>query len=119
MYSMTMRDDSKIRSLYLSEDNMYLITLQESIISYWQIYNLSIIFQNDITYPASNLALSKSEKVIAIAEGDTIYIEDNTLRTNEQRIVGRDIGSRHKYMKFIVDTIKNNLKVQYDEDHNH
>ena len=81
--------------------------------------NLSVIFQYDTALPASCLTVSQDERAIAVAEGDTIFIEENPLFSNSIRLVGKNNGSQHKYMRFVLDSIKTNSKNKMDEMHFH
>lgn len=117
LYTITLNPDwGLIKSLYLSDDNMHLITLQEHFVTFWQMYNLSVIFQLNTKYIGNCMALSQDEKIIAIGDGNTLYLEENPLRSQSPKIVGRDEGSAHKFMKFIGDTIKYNTKSPYNSD---
>ena len=109
----------QIKGLFLSEDNMHMITLQEEYLTYWQMYNLSIIFQQDVSGPATCFALSRDERIITIGEGETVFIEENPLKTLSPRIIGQNIGSQHKFMKYVLESIKNNNKSSYNPDFNH
>jgi hypothetical protein len=51
-----------ILALYCSEDKSYLISLQSNRVTYWQLSNLSIIFQLDTGQPALSFSISEKEK---------------------------------------------------------
>ena len=119
LYSISAKENGRIYGLFLSSDNMHMIVLQENLISYWQMYNLSVMFEINTQLPSRCIALSRDEKIIAVGEGSTVFIEENPLKSKTPRFVGKRLGSIHKYMKFIVDTLKNNLKTTFDPLHNH
>ena len=105
--------------IYLSSTHDYLITLQPTKVNYWQLQNLSLIFQTETLYPASSIALNADEKFVAVAEGETIYLEENSIECSSLRIVGKNMGSMHKFMKFVVDCQNDTAKANYDMIHNH
>ena len=113
------KTQGQIKGLFLSEDNMHMITLQEEFLTYWQMYNLSIIFQVDVGQSPTCFAMSKDERIITIGEGETLFIEENPIRTSNPRIVGRNLGAQHKFMKYILESIKNNVKSNYEPEYNH
>jgi hypothetical protein len=105
--------------IYLSEDHSYMITLQSHRVSYWQLENLSLLFQTDTLYDGYSIAISPDELFVAVAEGDTIYIEENSLTTTKIRVIGKKYGSKHRFMRFILDCQKENIKVSYNMEYNH
>jgi WD40 repeat protein len=119
LYTMKPPEDSPTLDLYLSSDHSYLVTLQVGRVTYWQMMNLSILFQTDTTFPATSLAFSSDEKFIAVGEEMTTCIEENVLASNNLRIIGRNIGSPHRFMKFVIDCQMEQSKVAYDQSHNH
>lgn len=119
LYQLRVPQLGKNLSLFLSEDYEFLIVLQEERYYYWKMDNLTVMFQSDTQLPASCLAMSQDEKVLAVAEGSTIFIEENPLRSSAIRIVGKNSGSHQKYMKFILDNIKGSGRSQIEEEHHH
>lgn len=119
LYTLKPLEEGPTVDLYLSLDHSYLITLQSQRVTYWQLLNLTILFQTDTTYPSSCIAMSYDEKSVAISEGGTVFIEDNAMACNSLRIVGRNLGSPHRFMKFVMDSQKDQSKVEYDMSHNH
>jgi WD40 repeat protein len=105
--------------IFLSEDETYMITLQENRVSYWQLDNLSIMFEIDTFYQGSCIAISNDQKMVAVGEGTTIYIEENPMHSSSNRLVGKTLGSRHKYMNFVIESQKKNSNALYNEIHNH
>ena len=81
--------------------------------------NLSLMFQTDTSYSATSLSISADEKFVAVAEDNIVYIEENALSTANIRIVGKNVGSPHRFMQFVLDSQKDNSKVVYDMNHNH
>lgn len=119
LYNLTVPEFGKNISLFLSADGQFLITLQEDKYYYWKMDNLTVMFQSDTTAQASCLAVSPDELVIAVAEGKTIFVEDNPLKSHSVKIVGKNKGSQHQFMRFILDSVKNNSKGNLKGDHNH
>ena len=121
MYSIFLNNSvvSKNKGLFLSKDHSYLMDLQENSLSYWQIDNLSIMFESDSLLPGNCLAVSTDEKVVAVAEGNTIFIEENPMQASSTRIVGKNFGSRHKFMNFVIESQKKTSNAIYSEMHNH
>lgn len=121
MYNLglTMTAAGRNKGIYLSSDHKYIITLQETKISYWQLDNLSVMFQCDTTFAANCIAVSTDEKIVAIGEENTLFIEENPMCSSFTRIVGKNQGSRHKYMKFVIDSQKKDSNAAYNEEHNH
>ncbi|OMJ78802.1 hypothetical protein SteCoe_21330 [Stentor coeruleus] len=105
--------------IYISEDHSFLITLQNHRVSYWQLENLSLLFQTDTLYKGLSLAVSSNEFYVAIAEWDTIYIEENCINTTRIRIIGKNHGSMHRFMQFVLDSQKETVKAQYSMEYNH
>ena len=118
IYSVFLSDHGKVVSLFLSEDNMHMIVLQEKMVSYWQMYNLSIMFQINNLQPACCMAVSHDEKFIVLGQGNAVIIEENPLASGSSRFLGENTGSYHQFMKFIVETIKNNQKTNYKLQYN-
>lgn len=106
-------------SLFLSADKSYLIALQDNMASYWEMDTLSLIFQFSTCFSAGSLAVTQSEEMIAIGEGNTIYIEENPLRSNTIKIVGRSYGSSHKYMNFVREIIAKPYRIKHLDTYNH
>ena len=121
MYTMRIAeaDAGRNKGIFLSQDHKYMITLQESCISYWQMDNLSVMFKCDTSTTAHCIAVSTDEKMVAIGEGDTIFVEESPMWSASTRLVGKNQGSRYKYMKFVIDSQKKNSKAVYSEEHNH
>lgn len=119
LYTLTTPESGKIISLFLSENDEYMISLQLNKYHFWKMENLAVMFQCDTKFPASCLTMSHDEKIIAIAEGNTVFVEENPLKSPAIRLVGKDMGSQQNYMKFILDCIKNNNKGSLDEKHFH
>jgi hypothetical protein len=96
MYKMdiTDTDAGRIVSLYISSDSRYLIALQEARANYWQMDNLSIMFQTNTMEPGHYIAVSRDERFVALAEGSTIFIEENALNASSIRIVGKSLTSQ-------------------------
>jgi WD40 repeat protein len=112
-------DSGRIISLYISNNNSYLLALQENQVSFWQLDNLSIIFLLDTMYSGQHITLSKDERFVAIAEGSTVFIEENPMHATDTRIVGKSQGSKHKYMKFVIDSQKKEAAVTHKSSYNH
>lgn len=108
-----------ILSLYLSKDKTYLIVLQESRISYWEISNLCIIFQIDIGRTGITFDISDDEKTLAVTEENTILVQHNFLKYNSIKIVGKSYGSPQKFMNYIRSLEIQNSISQYSENFNH
>ena len=119
LYTLLVPESLPILSLYFSADHRFLISLQEHRVSYWQTNNLSLMFQIDTSLPGACLAVDSNEGFIAVAEGNTVFIEENALNTAQIRIVGKNLGSPHKFMQFVIDCQKENSKVLYDVNYNH
>jgi WD40 repeat protein len=119
LYTLVVPDTGKNLSLFLSSDGEYMISLMEDKFYYWKMDNMAVMFQCDTTFAAKQLAVSENERVLAVAEGNTIYVEENPLRSTAIRIVGKNSGSQHKFMKYILSCIKNNDKGKMEEEHNH
>ena len=119
LYQLRVPEGGKTLSLFLSEDCQFLINLQQDKYYYWKMDNLTVMFQSDTQDPASWLAVSQDEKALAVAEGNTIFIEENPLRSPAIRLVGKNVGSQQTYMKFILDNIKGKGKLQIEEEHHH
>lgn len=113
------KESGKFFGLYCSDDCSYLITLQESRLSYWQIDNLSIMFQTDTVYPGNYIAVSNDERFIATAEGKTVFIEENPMHATQTRIVGKTFGSKHKYMKYLIDCQVKDSVSRHKLEYNH
>jgi WD40 repeat protein len=120
IYRMEIResDAGRIVGLYVSNDNRYLVALQENRVNYWQMDNLSIMFQTDTMEPAHFLAVSRDERFLAVAEGATVFVEENPLNSTSLRIVGKNIGSRHKYMNFIIESQEKDSRAEYSQEYN-
>ena len=119
LYHLVPPESEPILRIYLSYYNDYLITLQPSSVNYWQMNNLSLIFQKSTQHHASSLAVSTDEKHIAIAEGPTVFIEENSLECNSLHITGKTVGSMHCFMKFLIDSQTQDSKAPYEMVHNH
>ena len=119
LYTLVATEAGPTISLYLSQDHSFLISLQQQRVTYWQMDNLSLMFQVDTSYPGTSLVVSSDEKFVAVSENHTVYIEENALQSTSIRIVGRNIGSPHRFMRFVIDSQKENSKVPYDMAHNH
>lgn len=119
LYTIKPPDEGPTVDLYLSSDHSYLITLQPQRVTYWQLLNLSILFQTDTSNEANCIAMSQDEKSVAFSEGETVFIEDNAMSSNSLRIIGRNLGSPHRFMKFVIDCQNDQFKVEYDMSHNH
>ena len=113
------KDSGKILGLYCSSDCSYLISLQELRVSYWQLDNLSIIFQSDTNYSGSYIAVSNDQRFVATAEGRTIFIEENPMHATLTRIVGKNFGSKHKYMRFFIDCQVKDSVARHKSEYNH
>ena len=105
-------------SLYLSEDKTYLIALQEDMLNFWLLDNLNRVFQKNIVNGFS-LAVSADEKTIAISEGDSIFIEENPLKSKNIRVVGKNYGSSHKFMNYILEIANDSLRSPHYDIYNH
>ena len=119
LYNLTSQEKTINTGLYLSEDHSYLISLQYNKVTYWQLDNLSILFQNDSFTYANILSVNGDEKFIAIAENNIIYIEENALNSDYIRISGKSVGSPYKFMKFVMSSQTESLKIPYDMNYNH
>ena len=101
-------------SLFLSSDKSYLISVQENMINYWELKSTQLIFQREILLPAQNLALSSNEKVMAVGEGNTIFIEENPLKCKNLKVVGKNYGSMHKFMNYVEEvTSKKTYRISH------
>lgn len=112
-------DSGRILSLYTTADCKFLMALQENRVNYWQMDNLSVIFQTETQYSGRYLTVSRDERFVAVAEGSTIFVEENPLKASGTRIVGKNLGSRHKYMRFIIESQKKDSVVSHDNEYNH
>ena len=110
---------SGIMTLYLSTDKTYLVTLQDQRLTYWQISNLCIIYQKDTSYPGAHFAFSDNGKVLAIAEGSTIYVEENQLTAESIKVVGKRYGSEHKFMNYVREIQKQSTFIRLVDSYNH
>ena len=119
LYTLIATEAAPTIGLYLSQDHSFLISLQPQRVTYWQMDNLSLMFQIDTLYPGTSLAVSADEKFVAVSENDTVFIEENALQSSTIRIVGRNIGSPHRFMRFVIDCQKENSNVPYDMIYNH
>ncbi|OMJ77979.1 hypothetical protein SteCoe_22300 [Stentor coeruleus] len=121
MYYMPIREmgQGKVKGFYLSLDFSYLLCLQENVLNYWQIDNLSIMFQTSTKFAGGSISVASDEKTIAVSEGHTIFLEDNPMLSINTRIVGLSQGSQQQYMKFIIDSQKKDSIAEYTEAHNH
>jgi hypothetical protein len=70
-------------------------------------------------YSGQHITLSKDERFVAIAEGSTVFIEENPMHATDTRIVGKSQGSKHKYMKFVIDSQKKEAAVTHKSSYNH
>ena len=120
MYRMEISDTDagRIVGLYISSDSRYLIALQENRVNYWQMDNLSIMFQTDTMEPGHFISVSRDERFVAVAEGSTIFVEENPLTSLSIRIVGKNVGSRHKYMNFIIESQEKDSRAVYSPEFN-
>ena len=109
----------KVLGLFVSNDDSYLISLQEGKSTYWQMDNLSVLFQEDTMYSGQHVAVSKDERFVAVAEGSTVFVEENPMHATNMRIVGKSIGSKHKYMKFVIDSQKKDSIAPHKPSYNH
>jgi hypothetical protein len=115
----TDKESGRIKDLYIANDNSYLIALQENRINFWQMDNLSLVLQVDTDEVGEYIAVSIDEKFVAVAEGNTVLVEENPMNATTPRLVGKNQGSMHKYMKFVIDSQKKDSKAAYTEAHNH
>jgi WD40 repeat protein len=118
LYHLTPPESEPILRIYLSYYNEYLITLQPSSVNYWQMNNLSLIFQKSTT-EATSLAVDADEKHVTVAEGSSVYIEENSLECNHLHITGKSLGSVHRFMKFLIQSQEKDSKVPYEMNNNH
>jgi WD40 repeat protein len=95
------RSLSGTRSLFLSNDKSYLIALQDKMLNYWELRNVQMIFQQETLFSAQTLGLSLNEKIMAVGEENTIFIEENPLICKHLKVVGKKYGSMHKFMNYI------------------
>jgi WD40 repeat protein len=105
-------------SLYLSQDKTYLVTLQDTMMNFWQMDNLSRMFQTDMQ-DGYSLAFSSDEKTIAITEGNTIFVEENPLKSKNIRVVGKNYGSSHKFMNYILEIVRDGHRSTHFDIYNH
>lgn len=105
-------------SLYLSKSKSYLLSLENTMLNCWQLDNLSRIFQKDIG-DAFIMAVSDDEKTVAISEGDTIFVEENPLESNNIRVVGKNYGSSHKFMNYILEITRDGIRSPNLDIYNH
>ena len=110
--------ESSVISLYLSSDSTYLVTIEQHQMSYWQMQNLSLMFQRE-TYAATSFAFSEDEKLIARTHGNFILIEENPLKSELVRVVGKNHGSSHKFMNYILQILNDNIRGEHLEIYNH
>jgi WD40 repeat protein len=114
LYTFSANKSGKVNGLYSTVDNLNLIILQEFSISYWQIYNLSIISQEDFMGRSASLSVTIDEKILSVSIGNDVFVQENPIRSQHPRVIGKSQGSPHMFMKYIVDTIKNKIKVKYN-----
>lgn len=119
LYTLQVPEAGKNLGLFLSEDAQYLISLQQDKYYYWKMDNHSVIFECDTSMTAACLSVSRDERVIAIAEGNTIFIEENPLKSKSTRIVGKKFGSQQKFMRYVLDSSKPNSKAELSVEYNH
>ena len=119
LYTLAAAESGAMTGIYLSKDHSYLIGLQHHRLSYWELESLALIFQTDTVYEGNSIAVTEDEKFIAVAEGETVYLEESPINTRFIRILGKNLGSPHRFMKFIMDCQKESPKVAYDNSHNH
>ena len=113
------RSETGIVALFLSSDKSYLITLQDNMINYWEIKSLSLIFQKDSALPAAALDITMNEEILAVAEGNTIYVEENPLKCKNMKIVGKSYGSSHKFLNYVREIIKQPYRIKHSDIYNH
>jgi WD40 repeat protein len=105
-------------SLYLSKSKSYLLVLQEELLTCWQMENLSLMFQKNVEESYS-LAVSDDEKTIALSEGDSIFVEENPLESNNIRVVGKNYGSAHMFMNYVLEIARDGLRSTHLDVYNH
>lgn len=110
---------SGILSIFLSSDKSYMVVLQECGITFWQMSNLNVIYQQTSQFPAHALGFNEDETVVTVAEGDTIYVEDNCLLSEKIRVVGKRYGSEHKFMNYVRNIIEGPGRNLHNESYNH
>ena len=81
--------------------------------------NLALIFQQDTSLPAGALAVTQNENMVAIAEGNTIYVEENPLRSNRMKVVGKSYGSSHKFLNYVKEIINKPYRIKHLDTYNH
>lgn len=108
-----------IISLYLAGDMTFLVLLQENRVTFMEYRNLSIIFQKDSEMPAASMGLDFGEKYLALSEENTIFVEENPLNSAVIKVVGKNLGSSHKFMNFVREIQSQNSRAEYSENFNH
>ena len=114
----TLHQEGSTKSLYLSHDKTYLVTIQEDMLNCWQMDNLNRIFQKNMEGSYS-MAFSADEKTIAIAEADSIFVEENPLKSSNIRVVGKNYGSSHKFMNYVLEIARDGLRSPHLDIYNH
>lgn len=108
----TLHQQSTTQGLYITKDNKYLVTIETSQLNFWQLDNLTLTFQRDLN-SAQCVRFSYDDKSIAIAQGNTIFVEENPLIADNVRVTGKSRGSSHKFMNYILQIFNDNIRSEY------
>lgn len=106
-------------SLYLSSNKSYIIIAHDLLVSYYEIKSMALMFQKSTLYPARSITITQSENIIAVAEGNTIFLEENPLNSSKVQIVGKSYGSPHKFMNYIREVTTRQSRVKHLDIYNH
>ena len=81
--------------------------------------SLMLFFQQDTDFPARSISVTKNESIIAVAEGNTIYIEENPLKSMRMKVNGKKYGSIHKFLHYVKELQNNDYRMKHLEIYNH
>lgn len=115
VYTLDLQHPAK--SLYMTRDLKYLVTIDPWQISFWQLDNLSLAFRQDLNCPQC-VVFDNDDRTIAIAQGNTIFVEENPLKTLNLRIVGKNKSSAHKFMSYVQDIFNDSIRSEYLDTYN-
>ncbi|OMJ68993.1 hypothetical protein SteCoe_33401 [Stentor coeruleus] len=106
-----------VKKLYLTTDFRYLVTIDPWQMSFWQLDNLSLAYRQDLNSPQC-VTFANDDQNIAIAQGNTIFVEENPLKTTNLRVVGKNKSSAHKFMSYVQEIFNDNIRTEYFDTYN-
>jgi WD40 repeat protein len=115
IYTLALQHPAK--SLYMTANHKYLVTIDPWQISFWQLDNLSLAFSQNLTCPQC-VVFANDDRTIAIAQGNTIFIEENPLTTPNLRVVGKNKASAHKFMSYVQEIFNDTIRNEYLDTYN-